>query len=43
MKAKITVSNQCSVSRDENEACFSAMEAGIDKVITASYPVMKIM
>ena len=26
---------------DENDACFNAVEAGITKVITATYPVMK--
>ena len=31
------------VSSDENDACFIAMEAGIIKVITATYTLMKMM
>ena len=32
----------CNVPRDENDARFIAMEAGITKVITAAYLVMKM-
>jgi len=42
MEAGITKSYYCNVSRDENNERFIAMEAGITKVITAAYPVMKI-
>ena len=44
MKAGITISKCCNVSGDENGAytCLTAVEAGMTKVITATYPVMKI-
>ena len=42
MEAGITVNNYCCVSIDENDACFIANEAGIAKVISAAYPLMKM-
>jgi len=30
-------------SSDKSDACFIAIEAGITKVITATYPVMKML
>jgi len=39
----ITISIYCSVSGDENDACFNAVEAGITKLITGTYLVMKTM
>jgi len=42
MAAGITKTYNCNVPRDENDAGFMAMEAGITKVITAAYPVMKM-
>ena len=51
METGITISTCCNVSGDENDACFTAMEAGITisftameagitKVVTATYTVM---
>ena len=42
MEAGITISTCCNVSGDENDASITAMEAGITKVVTAAYPVMKM-
>ena len=42
MKAEITISNYCNAYDDENDACLMAMEAGISRVITATYPVIKM-
>ena len=42
MEAGITISNYCYVSSDENDACFIAMEAGINRQIIAMYSVMKM-
>ena len=36
MKAEITISNYCNVYGDENDACFSAMEAGINYCYVSS-------
>ena len=30
------------VYSDENDACFTSVEAGITQVVTAAYPVMKM-
>jgi len=38
VEAGVTISIYCDVSGDENDA----MEAGITKVVTATYPVMKM-
>src|SRR6218665_1230913 len=38
----VTLSTCCNVSGDENDASITAMEAGITKVVTAAYPVMKM-
>ena len=43
MEAGITKSNNCNVYGDENDACLIAMEAGINRLIIATYPVMKMM
>ena len=42
METGITISICCNVSGDENDASITAMEAGITKVVTATYPVMKM-
>jgi len=42
MEAGIAISKYCNVSGDENYACFTAMEAGITKVITPAYSVIKM-
>jgi len=44
VEAGITTSaiNKCNVSGDENDACYTAMEVRITKIITATYPMIKI-
>jgi len=42
VEAGITISIYCNVSSDENDASITAMEVGITKVVTATYPVMKM-
>ena len=37
MVAGITISNYCNVYGDENDACFIAMEAGINRQINYCY------